>query len=279
MVTTSAQQDPFALSHGATAHRSALITAETRPSPLIRYHALIVGIEGVVTDTARIHAGAWQRTFDTFFRRAEHLPRHITRPFDPDGDFRRFFQGRARADGVQAFLSARGIPPPEDEGTWASASRTVRTLVAQEDRLFDAYMQRHGVPVWPDSLRLVGAMRRHAVPVAAVSASRRAHALLAAAGVQHRFDTVVDGRDRARPRHSAGPDPALLREAVRRLRATPLRTAVVVAAPAWVTAARRCGFGLVVGLDREDRAEYAGELYERGAGHVVGGLAELIPAT
>ncbi|KOT88618.1 hypothetical protein ADK86_31625 [Streptomyces sp. NRRL F-5755] len=217
---------------------------------------MIVGIEGVVTDTARIHAGAWQRTFDTFFRRAEHLPRHITRPFDPDGDFRRFFQGRARADGVQAFLTARGIPPPEDEGAWAPASRAVRTLVAHEDRLFDAYMQRHGVPVWPDSLRLVGAMRRHTVPVAAVSASRRAHALLAAAGVQHRFDAVVDGR----------------------VRATPLRTAVVVAAPAWVTAARRGGFGLVVGLDRAGRAEYAGELYERGAGHVVGGLAELIPA-
>ncbi|WP_053802342.1 HAD family hydrolase [Streptomyces rimosus] len=282
MVTTSPQQGRSTLPYGPTVRRGVSDTptpAETRPTPLTRYHALIIGIEGVVTDTARIHATTWQRAFDTFLRQAEHLPRHATRPFDPDRDFRRFFQGRARTEGVQAFLTARNIPPPEDEGPWTPESRTVRTLVAREDQLFGAYMQYNGVPVWPDSLRLVGAMRRHAVPVAAVSASRRAHTLLAAAGVQHRFDAVVDGRDRIRLHRSAGPDPTLLVEAARRLRATPLRTAVVVAAPAWVTAARRGGFGTVIGLDRAGRAEHAVELYERGAAHVVRGLAELLPDT
>ncbi|WP_053699080.1 hypothetical protein [Streptomyces sp. NRRL F-5755] len=78
---------------------------------------------------------------------------------------------------------------------------------------------------------------------------------------------------------SAGPDPAQLQEAARRLRATPLRTAVVVAAPAWVTAARRGGFGTVIGLDRAGRAEHAVELCERGAGHVIRGLVELLPDT
>ncbi len=280
MTTVSPRQGRSALPHGSTVHRAvsgAPTSAQTHSSPLTRYHALIIGVEGVVTDTARIHAGMWQRTFAAFFRQADHLPRHATRPFDPDRDFRRFFQGRSRTEGVQAFLTARGIPPPEDESAWTPENRTVLTLAADEDRLFGDYLHHRGVPVWPDSLRLVGALRRHAVPVAAVSASRHAHTLLAAAGVQHRFDAVVDGHDRVRLHRSAGPDPALPQEAARRLRATPLRTAVVVAAPAWVTAARRGGFGTVIGLDRAGRAEHAVELYEQGAGHVVRGLAELLP--
>ncbi len=254
-----------------------LMDTGPRPGTLARCHALIIGVEGVITDTARIHAATWQRAFDTFLRQAGHLPPHTTRPFDADLDFRRFFQGRTRAEGVQAFLTARGIPQPNGEGAWAPDSDAVRGLTALEDRFFDEYLRRHGVPVWPDSLRLVGAMRRHAVPVAAVSASHRSHTLLTAAGVQHRFDTVVDGHDRERLHCPAGPDPALLQQAARQLRATPLRTAVVVAAPAWVTAARRGGFGMVIGLDRAGRTDHAVELYERGADHVVRALTELLP--
>ncbi|KOG87459.1 hypothetical protein ADK38_25325, partial [Streptomyces varsoviensis] len=123
--------------------------AEPRPATLARCHALIIGVEGVITDTARIHAATWQRACDTFLRQLRHLPLP-TRPFDPDLDFRRFFQGRTPAEGVQAFLTARGIPPPGGEGIWAQDSDTVRRLTALEDRLFDEYLRRHGVPVWPD---------------------------------------------------------------------------------------------------------------------------------
>ncbi|MET9295838.1 HAD family hydrolase [Streptomyces sp. NPDC003077] len=267
-----------------TGPRAAGLPAPTAHELLAPCHALVIGVEGVITDTTRIHAAAWRRVFDAFLRQAEEPHPRTVRPFDPETDYRRYFQGRSRADGVRAFLAARGLGPPGEPRAPSGRDHrdedgesVVRALAIQEDCLFGAYVGDHGVPVWPDSLRLVGALRRHARPVAAVSASHHAVALLDRAGVTHRFDALVDGTERTRIQSGGGPDPALLLEAARRLRATPARTAVVVAAPVWVTAAGRGGFGTVIGVDRSGRADHAVELYERGAAHVVRGLGELVP--
>ncbi|WP_051871305.1 HAD family hydrolase [Streptomyces sclerotialus] len=242
-------------------------------SRLLQCRALLLGIEGLVTDTARLHAGAWKRTLDGFLRDNGHVHRLSVRPFDPETDFRRFFQGRARLDGLQAFLTSRGIYDPGHP----DSPGVLRALVADEDRFFDEQVRRHGVPVWPDSLDLVAATHAHAMPVVAVSASRHGRRLLRTAGLAERFDAIVDGCDRTQLHVPAGPDPALLIEAARHLRTAPEHSAVVVAAPAWITAARRGGFALPLGVNREGRTENAVELYERGAAQVTRSLAELVP--
>ncbi|GAA0448378.1 HAD family hydrolase [Streptomyces olivaceiscleroticus] len=242
-------------------------------SRLLQCRALLLGIDGLVTDTARLHAGAWKRTLDAYLRDSGHVHRMSVRPFDPETDFRRFFQGRARLDGLRAFLTSRGIYDPGHP----DSPDLLRTLASDEDRFFDEQVRRHGVPVWPDSLDLVAAVRAHALPVAAVSASRHGRRLLEAADLTSRFDAIVDGCDRARLRVPAGPDPALLLEGTRQLRTAPEHSAVIVAAPAWITAARRGGFTLTFGVNREGRTEIAVELYEHGAAHVACSLAELVP--
>ncbi|MFI9025222.1 HAD family hydrolase [Streptomyces sp. NPDC053560] len=242
-------------------------------SRLLQCRALLLGIDGLVTDTARLHAGAWKRTLDAFLRDNGHVHRLSVRPFDPETDFRRFFQGRARLDGLQAFLTSRGIYDPGHP----DSPGVLRALVADEDRYFDEQVRRHGVPVWPDSLDLVAAMHARALPVAAVSASRHGRRLLEGAGLTSRFDAIVDGRDRAALQVPAAPDPALLIEAARQLRTAPEHSAVVVAAPAWITAARSGGFTLTLGVDREGHTNNAVELYRHGAAHVTRSLAELVP--
>ncbi|MGI5466638.1 HAD family hydrolase [Streptomyces sp. CA-132043] len=242
-------------------------------SRLLQCKALLLGIDGLVTDTARLHAGAWKRALDGFMRDSGHVHRLSVRPFDPETDFRRFFQGRARLDGLRAFLTDRGIYDPGRP----DAPSILQELAAGEDRFFDEQVCTHGVPVWSDSLHLVAVMHAHAIPVAAVSASRHGRRLLESAGLTSRFDAIVDGCDRARLRVPAGPDPALLAEGTRQLRTVPEHSAVVVAAPAWITAAHRGGFALTLGVDREGRTENAVELYKRGAAHVARSLAELAP--
>ncbi|MBZ4018745.1 HAD family hydrolase [Streptomyces purpurogeneiscleroticus] len=253
------------------------VSAAPERSRLLQCRALLLGIDGLVTDTARLHAGAWKRTLDAFLRDSGHVHRLSVRPFDPETDFRRFFQGRARLDGLRAFLISRGIYGPGHPGS--PPPDVLGALAADEDRFFEEQVCRHGLPVWPDSLQLVAAMQAHALPVAAVSASRHGRRLLESAGLTSRFDAIVDGCDRARLHVRAGPDPALLVEGTRQLRTVPAHCAVVVAAPAWVTAARRGGFGLTLGVDREGRTGNAVELYEHGATAVARSLAELIPQT
>lgn len=258
--------------YAATWEPSSLSPALER-SRLVQCRALLLGIDGLVTDTARLHAGAWKRTLDRFLRDSGHVHRLSVRPFDPEADFRRFFQGRARLDGLRAFLADRGIHDPGRP----DSPDVLRALAADEDRFFNEQVCRHGVPVWPDSLHLVAAMHAHAIPVAAVSASRHGRRLLEAADLTSRFDAIVDGCDRARLQVPAGPDPALLIEGTRQLRTEPAHSAVVVAAPAWIMAARRGGFARTLGVDRDGRTENAVELYKCGAAHVARSLAELAP--
>src|SRR3546814_11773015 len=68
-------------------------------------------MDGVVTDTASVHATAWAELFDE----ALHDPRAglaAPTPFDPGDDYRRYVDGRSRADGVATFLGARGVDIP-----------------------------------------------------------------------------------------------------------------------------------------------------------------------
>ncbi len=113
-------------------------------------------------------------------------------------------------------------------------------------------------------------MRR---PLAVVSASQSAGAVLATAGIADRFDVVVDGlvaRERAL-RGKPAPDTFLF--AAARLGAAPEDAAVVEDAPAGVAAGSAGRFGLVVGVARRASSE---DLLAAGAHLVVSDLGELL---
>ena len=213
------------------------------------YDAVIFDMDGVVTDTAAVHAAAWTELFDAVLRDAR-AGLASPAPFDPDADYRRYVDGRAREDGVAAFLAARGVDVPLGEPNDPSDAWTVHGLAARKNDLYLRRLAEHGVRVFAGTVDLVRRLRAGAVPVALVTASRNAHDLLATAGLSDLFDVVVDGTVAADLALAGKPDPAMFLEAARRLGVDPARAAVVEDATSGVTAARRGGFGLVVGVDR-----------------------------
>lgn len=234
---------------------------------------VIFDTDGVITDTARVHAAAWKRVFDTFLRERAHGTPERFRPFDLRDDYLRYVDGRPRGDGVRTFLASRGIvlpeTPPEDD----AGAMTVTTLGERKDRYFLEQIRADGVAPFASTVALVRLLRRHHVAVAVVSASRNCAAVLRAAGVARLFDVRVDGVDAARMGLAGKPAPDLFWEAARRLGAKPEECAVVEDALAGVEAGRRGGFGLVVGVDRGNHSE---ELYRHGADIVVTDLSELL---
>ena len=70
------------------------------------YDAVIFDMDGVVTDTASVHARAWKALFDEVLPRLSTTP---VQPFDADTDYRRYVDGRPREDGIRTFLASRGI--------------------------------------------------------------------------------------------------------------------------------------------------------------------------
>lgn len=254
-------------------------TRSALASPLREMQAVVFDTDGVITDSARLHAAAWKAVFDAYLRARPPADRDLRRPFDIAGDYRRYVDGRSRADGAAAFLASRGVRLPPGRPDEEPGDATVQAIAARKERLFTAELRRHGAESWPGTVRLLHALHDERVPCAAVSASRHARELLARAGVLGLLRTVVDGDEAAGLGLPGKPEPALFLEAAGRLGRPAADTAVVDDALAGVEAGRRGGFGLVVGVDRTTDDELrtpAARLRAHGADMVVRDLSELL---
>ncbi|MDN3481244.1 beta-phosphoglucomutase family hydrolase [Arthrobacter sp. APC 3897] len=225
----------------------------------LRYQAVIFDMDGVVTDTATVHRTVWKALFDSVLADAR-AGAASGGPFE-DSDYYAYVDGRPREQGVLAFLRSRGVDVPLGSADDAPWSWTAYGLGAAKNALFMTALQQDGVRAYPGTAGLLGRLRRDGVPVALVTASRNAAAVLAAAGLEGKFDAVVDGSVAAELRLEGKPDPATFLEAARRLGVSPSQAVVIEDSTAGVEAARSGGFGLVVGIDRvkqRTRLEAAG---------------------
>jgi HAD superfamily hydrolase (TIGR01509 family) len=228
--------------------------------------AVVFDTDGVVTDTARVHAAAWKHTFDSFLRGR-------SAPFDIRADYLRHVDGRPRLDGVRTFLASRGICLPEGGPDDEPGTPTVHGLGMVKDELFVRQIAEHGVAAFPSTVALLHELRRRGCRTAVVSASRHCHAVISSSGLIHLFDALVDGNDAARLGLPGKPDPALFAEAARRLGVPAAEVAIVEDALPGVEAGRRGGFGFVVAVDRS--RTQAAAMTAAGADAVVTDLAEL----
>ncbi|MES5819816.1 HAD-IA family hydrolase [Streptomyces sp. RG80] len=236
-------------------------------SALRDIRAVVFDTDGVITDSARVHAAAWKTAFDAHLRAHPPADPALRRPFDVQDDYLRLVDGKARLDGAAAFLASRGLD---------TSDRTVRAVAEEKERLFTERLRTHGVDAYPGTVRLVLALRRAGVGCAAASASRHAGELLFRAGVLDLFDLLVDGGEAARLGLGGKPEPDLFLEAVRRLDVPAGEAAVVEDALAGVEAGRRGGFALVIGVDRAAGPDTGARLLRHGADLVVRDLAELV---
>lgn len=221
--------------------------------------AVVFDLDGVVTRTAEVHFAAWKEVFDEFLHARlgdDALP--FTRE-----EYREHVDGKPRLDGVRAFLDARGIALPGGEEGEPSNADTVNGLASRKNARFHELLEEGGVEIHEDATRWLRTLRVNGVATAIVSSSRNASAVLRAAGLDQRFDAKVDGTDLDDRDLPGKPDPAIFEEAARRLGVDPGRAVAVEDAVAGVEAARRGGFGLVVGVDRRGGREVA--LREAGA--------------
>lgn len=244
------------------------------PSPaavLLSVRAVVFDTDGVITDSAPVHAAAWKEAFDACLATHEGQ-----RPFDEVNDYRRYVDGRSRKDGATGFLLARGLRLPEGSPDDSPGTGTVWSVAAWKDEAFTRSLRTRPIAVWEGTIRLLEVLHNAHVPIAAASASRHATELLGGAGLLDLFTAVVDGNEARRLELPGKPDPALFIETARRLGVPPADCAIVEDALAGVEAGRRGGFGLVVGVDRTDTSESAAELRRLGADLVVADPGDLL---
>ena len=75
--------------------------------------ACLFDLDGVLTDSALLHAAAWAQILDELLLRLTASAGWHFIPFDRDADYRRYIEGRSRLEGIHSFLESRGIRLPE----------------------------------------------------------------------------------------------------------------------------------------------------------------------
>lgn len=237
---------------------------------LTMFDVFAFDLDGVVTNTAVVHAAAWKRSFDDLLERSGSGK--SWEPFDIEREYRTYVDGKPRRDGIRSFLDARGLSLPEGNPGDRSDANTIYGLSARKNRYFVERLAEEGVEVYQDAAILIHRARASGVKTALVSASENCPAVLAAARLTDVFDVRVDGLDIARLGLRGKPAPDTFLEAARRLGVEARRCAVFEDAIAGVRAGRAGNFGLVIGVNRAGDAE---ALRRGGADVVVATLDEL----
>ncbi len=238
-----------------------------------RSRGCLFDLDGVLTQTAKVHAAAWQEMFDDFLRQRAQSSGQPFVAFDPVADYDKYVDGKPREDGTRSFLQARGIELPEGSDSDPAGTPTIAGLSNQKNQIVLRRIEAGGVQVYPGSIRYLHAVGEAGLLRAVVTSSANCASVLAAAGISDQFDVVVDGVLAKQERLAGKPAPDTYLAAGRKLGIAPAEGVVYEDALAGVAAGRAGRFGFVVGVDRVGQAD---ALREDGADIVVRDLAELL---
>ncbi|MDQ7785383.1 MAG: trehalose-phosphatase [Desulfomonilaceae bacterium] len=236
------------------------------------FDAVIFDLDGVVTDTASVHAAAWKRMFDEFLSRHAAREGVSFRPFEIETDYRSYVDGKPRFDGLRSFLGSRGINLAEGDPEDPPGAETIHGLGKSKNAEFLKQIQEKGVKVYGSTVGLIHSAKKHGLKTAVISSSKNCAMILDSVNLSDLFDVRVDGVDSEILGITGKPAPDIFIEAARQLQVEPERAVVIEDAVSGVQAGRAGKFGRVIGIARAGGRE---ALQDNGAHTVVEDLSEV----
>jgi beta-phosphoglucomutase family hydrolase len=238
-----------------------------------QYDVVFFDLDGVITDTASLHAACWKQMFDEYLQRRATQRGEAFQAFDVATDYRLYVDGKQRFDGVRDFLTSRGIQLAEGSPQDAPEAETVGGLANRKNNLVNAAIEEMGVEAYEGSVKLIHQLRRQGFRIAVVTSSQNSRVVLKAVKLDALFDVLVDGNT-IHAQHLVGkPAPDTFLMAAKLLGVEPARAVVIEDAISGVQAGSNGNFGLVIGVARKGNDE---ELRHNGAHLVVSDLGELV---
>ena len=237
----------------------------------LHFEAAIFDLDGVITKTAAVHSMAWKRMFDDYLQIRAARHHEPFNEFAHAPDYLAYVDGRPRYDGVEAFLKSRGIKLPLGTPEDLPGRETVCGLGNRKNAIFNQIIEREGVGLFDSTIALIREMLQRGIKVGLATSSNNSEAILNKTGTAPLFATIVDGNVSENLGLKGKPEPDIFTTASANLGVPCARAIVVEDAVSGVQAGAKGGFGLVIGIARENNAR---ELRANGADLVVHDLAE-----
>ena len=177
----------------ANGERSTRHSEDERALSRGRYDAVLLDLDGVITDTASVHAACWKQMFDEYLQKRATQRGEAFRPFDSAADYRLYVDGKPRFDGVRDFLTSRGIQLPEGSPDDPPDAETVGGLGNRKNELVNKIIEDEGVEPYEGSVKLIHQLRGQGFKIAVVTSSQNCTAVLKAVKLDDFFDVQVDG--------------------------------------------------------------------------------------
>jgi len=237
-----------------------------------KFDAVIFDLDGVITNTAQVHAAAWKKMFDRYLQSREERFDEPFKEFTHAGDYLPYVDGKPRYKGVASFLESRGIELPFGDPSDVPEKETVCGLGNRKNIMFNQVLDEVGVEVYDTSVRMLQGLKDADVRIGVASSSKNCKPVLEKAGLLHFFETRVDGVVSAEIGLKGKPEPDIFTTACDNLGVEYHRSVVVEDAVSGVQAGKKGNFGLVLGVAREENTR---ELLTGGADLVVEDLGDI----
>ena len=153
-----------------------------------QYDAVLLDLDGVITDTASLHAACWKQIFDEYLRKRATQRGEAFRPFDLATDYRLYVDGKPRFDGVRDFLTSRGIQLPEGSPDDPPQIETVGGLGNRKNDLVNEAIEDTGVKPYEGSVQFIHHLSRHGFKIGVVTSSQNCATVLKAANLDTFFE-------------------------------------------------------------------------------------------
>jgi len=237
-----------------------------------KFKGIVFDLDGVVTNSAHIHALAWEHIFNEFLKRLAERENKPFVPFDRQKDYLQYVDGKPRMEGVASFLKSRNIVLPYGDLNDPPSEKTICGLGNMKNLKFQEVLRKEKPRIYETSVKFIQNLRKRGIKVGVASSSCNCRLILQTTGIEHLFETRVDGQISRELNLKGKPNPDIFLTAARRMGVVPGECVVVEDAVSGVQAGKSGNFGLTVGIARKHNGEI---LKRNGADIVVYDLGEI----
>ncbi|MFP4024039.1 MAG: trehalose-phosphatase [Thiohalospira sp.] len=229
--------------------------------------AVILDMDGVITQTAKVHKKAWKKMFDAFLEGE-------SKDFEPftNADYLKYVDGKPRYKGVQSFLQSKKIDLPYGDPDDSEKEKTVCGLGNRKNKIFLQLIETNGVDVYEDSVSMIKQWIDAGLKTAVISSSKNCKQILQTANILNLFDVLIDGVVSAERNLEGKPEPDIFFEAAKDIGVNASECVVFEDAISGVQAGSKGNFAYVVGVNRDDNKI---ALLNNGADDVINSFNEI----